>query len=383
MTAAPTRAVVVTGARGFLGRNLRAALARRSDVSVTAIDLDSPPGALEDGLARADLVFHLAGVNRPDREEDFAGNADSAAAVCAVLRRERRKPTLILSSSIQAERDNPYGRSKLAAEHVVRGYADESRAEVVVYRLKNLFGKWCQPNYNSVVATFCHSIARGLPVTMSDPANVVDLTYVDHVVDAFMTHVGAGEPGAPGFRFAAELPSTRRTLSELVELIESFRDQRTTLRLPDFSDRFVVALYATYLSHLESDAFAYDLQQRADARGVLAEFIKGGSFGQIFVSRTNPGFTRGNHYHDSKCEKFLVLEGQAVVRFRHLVTSELIEYPVSGEQFRVVDIPPGYTHSIENIGSGVLVTLFWANEILDMSRPDAHYRAVLTDNDTP
>jgi UDP-2-acetamido-2,6-beta-L-arabino-hexul-4-ose reductase len=374
--------VLVTGAHGFLGRNLCVGLERQTGVEVTAYDLDSPAGDLERALASVDVIFHLAGVNRPDRVEDFhAGNAGFTRDICTRLAALGRRPTLVLSSSIQAELDNPYGRSKRAAEEETARYRETTGAAVAIYRLKNLFGKWCRPNYNSVTATFCHNIARGLPIQISDPTNVVDLTHVDDVVAAFLREAKPVDGHAGGVRYADPLPSYRRTLGELEALIRSFRDQRTTLRLPDFSDPFVLALYGTYLSYLEPGDFAYDLEQRTDPRGALAEFVKQGAFGQVFVSRTKPGITRGNHYHDTKCEKFLVVEGDAIIRFRHLITGDLIEYSVSGEQFRVVDIPPGYTHSIENVGTRVLVTLFWSDQILDQERPDTHFRLVLPENE--
>ena len=374
--------VLVTGADGFVGRNLCVALGRREGVEVFRYDLTSEPAALGDALARADVVFHLAGVNRPERVEEFeTGNAGFTIDILKKLAALGRHPTIILASSIQAELDNPYGRSKRAAEDGLRQYCETTGATGVVYRLKNLFGKWCRPNYNSVTATFCHNIARGLPIEISNPANDVDLTYIDDCIGAFVEELTMAERDAGRWRIARALPSYKRTLGELAGLIQSFRDHRRTLRLPDFSDPFVLALYATYLSYLPDDEFAYALDLRTDPRGVLAEFLKGPAFGQVFVSRTKPGITRGNHYHDTKCEKFLVLEGEAIIRFRHLVTGAVVDYPVHGEDLRVVDIPPGYTHSIENVGAGVLVTLFWANEILDPGRPDAHHANVLPDNE--
>jgi UDP-2-acetamido-2,6-beta-L-arabino-hexul-4-ose reductase len=249
--------------------------------------------------------------------------------------------------------------------------------------LKNVFGKWCRPNYNSVTATFCHNIARGLPIQISDPSTVVDLTYVDDVVAAFEGELPGSTPGQDGFSFAVPVPSRATTLGELAGLIQSFREFRRNLQVPDFSDRFVRALYATYLSYLELDDFRHGLQIRADGRGRLAEFLKSPAFGQIFVSRTNPGITRGNHYHHTKTEKFLVLEGQAVIRFRHIVTGDTTEYSVEGRELQVVDIPPGYTHSIENVGPGELITLFWASEVFDPNRPDTNPLSVQPANETP
>ncbi len=368
--------ILVTGANGFVGKNLCVELARREGVRLWRYDLESAPGDLDEALASAEVIFHLAGVNRPRNADEFrAGNTGFTDEICRKLIDSGRKPKIVLSSSIQAELDNPYGLSKRGAEDAVREYCRTTCAAGVVYRLKNLFGKWCRPNYNSVTATFCHNIAHDQPIQISNPDNVVDLTYIDDVVTAFLSELDFAEsPG--GFRFADPLPSHKTTLGELAATIRSFRDQRTTLLLPNLSDPFVKALYATYLSYLEPDQFGYSLNIRTDDRGSLAEFVKSPTAGQIFVSRTKPGITRGNHFHHTKTEKFLVLEGEAVIRFRQIHGGEVIEHRVRGEQYRVLDIPPGYTHSIENVGTAELVTLFWANEIFDPTRPDTVFLKV-------
>jgi UDP-2-acetamido-2,6-beta-L-arabino-hexul-4-ose reductase len=370
--------VLVTGASGFVGRNLCAALAARDEVSLTAYDVDSAARLFEDGLREADVVYHLAGVNRPRDPAEFAAvNRGLTEEICQRLLRLGRRPTFVLSSSIQAELDNLYGQSKRAAEEAVRRFCQQTSARGVVHRFKNLFGKWCRPNYNSVTATFCHNIAHGLPIQISDPANEVDLTYIDDVVVALIGELAAREGAGGGFQFARPLPSHRTTLGELAALVQSFREYRTTLRVPDFSQAFVRDLYATYLSYLPAEDFAYALGVRADARGSLAEFLKSPGVGQIFVSRTRPGVTRGNHYHHTKTEKFLVVEGEAAIRLRRIGTDEVVEFRVRGEEYRVVDIPPGYTHSIENIGIADLVTLFWASEMFDVDRPDTVVQDVL------
>jgi UDP-2-acetamido-2,6-beta-L-arabino-hexul-4-ose reductase len=370
--------VLVTGACGFVGRNLCAALATRDDVSLVSYDVGSSAVLLEQGLREADVVYHLAGVNRPKNPDEFAAvNRDFTKEICDTLVRFGRRPALVLASSIQAELDNPYGQSKRAAEEVMRRFCQQTGARGVVHRFKNLFGKWCRPNYNSVTATFCHNIANGLPIQISDPASEVDLTYIDEVVAALTGELGSGKSGEGGFQFATLLPSYRTTLGELAALIESFREHRMTLRLPDFSREFVRALYATYLSYLPSGDFAYALGVRSDARGSLAEFLKSPALGQLFISRTRPGVTRGNHYHHTKTEKFLVVAGAAVIRLRSMSSSEVVELRVSGEEYRVVDIPPGYTHSIENVGSSDLVTLFWASEMFDVNHPDTSAQNVL------
>lgn len=379
--------VLVTGANGFVGKNLCVELGRREGVTLFRYDVDSRPADLDEALAQADVIFHLAGVNRPQNVAEYkTGNAGFTGEICQKLVALGRKPKLVLSSSIQAELDNPYGISKREAEEAVRSYSTQIGAPGVVYRLKNLFGKWCRPNYNSVIATFCHNIAHGLPIQISNPANVVDLTYIDDVVAAFVAEL---DDVRTGFRFADPLPSHKTTLGELAALVTSFREQRKTLLLPDFSQPFVKALYSTYLSYLETDNFAYCLDIKTDNRGSLAEFVKSPTAGQMFISRTKPGITRGNHFHHTKTEKFMVVQGEAVIRFRRVNAevsgqrsevsdqkSEVIEYRVRGEEYKVVDIPPGYTHSIENVGSGELVTLFWANEVFDVKRPDTVFLPV-------
>ena len=247
--------------------------------------------------------------------------------------------------------------------------AGKTGASVFVFRLPGVFGKWCRPNYNSVVATFCHNIARDLPIAISDPAREIELVYIDDVVRAFIDIMDGRLPASEGKYFIAE-PTYRISLGVLAKTIQSFRDSRVSLALPDMSDPLIRALYATYVSYLPADTFAYALNQRIDPRGELAELLKSHHIGQIFVSRTRPGITRGNHYHDTKVEKFLVLEGNAMIRFRHIMAGDVIEYPVSGCEFRVVDIPPGYTHSIENVGKTDLIVLFWADEVFNPDMPD-------------
>jgi UDP-2-acetamido-2,6-beta-L-arabino-hexul-4-ose reductase len=284
---------------------------------------------------------------------------------------------------MQAELDNPYGVSKRQAEAVVVRYAEVSGARCTIFRLQNVFGKWCRPNYNSVAATFCHNIAHDLPITISDPARELELVHVDDVVEAFMAEVRSQESGVrtpigreSGVSYREVAPGYGVTLGRLAELIRSFRASRQTLRVPDFSDAFTRKLYGVFLSYLAPDDFAYDLTRHTDPRGALAEFVKSEPFGQLFVSRTKPGIARGNHYHHTKTEKFLVVEGEAIIRFRHIRGEDVIEYRVRGEDFRVVDIPTGYTHSIENIGAGELVTLFWSSEIFDPAQPDTIYEEV-------
>ncbi|MBT8339281.1 MAG: NAD-dependent epimerase/dehydratase family protein, partial [Desulfatitalea sp.] len=338
-------------------------------------DVDDAPVAVERALSDAEVIFHLAGVNRPKDLSLFEqGNAFLLETLCNKLRELKRAPKIVLTSSIQADLDNPYGLSKRHAEEILKAFAGETGAECVAYRLKNLFGKWCRPNYNSVTATFCHNIANGLPIQISNSANVVDLTYIDDVVAAFVAEL---QDAAPGFRFADTLPSHRITLGELADKLHGYKMMRETLLIPDLQNDFERALFGTYLSYLAEDDFAYGLDTKSDQRGSLAEFIKSSAMGQIFVSHTKPGVTRGDHYHRTKAEKFLVVQGTAVIRFRHIESDQVIEYKVRGEEYKVLDIPPGYTHSIENVGNDDLVTLFWACEMFDPQKPDTYYEKVL------
>ncbi len=370
---ATLKTILVTGSGGFLGKNLIQALSTRDDIRVIEHEVDDSRDDLDKALRVADVVVHLAGVNRPESTDEYmTGNAEFTKSMCDMLRAANRSPKIIMSSSIQAELDNPYGVSKRLAEEELNNFAEDTGAEVVVFRFKNIFGKWSRPNYNSVVATFCHNIARDLPITVTDPNKRLELVYVDDVVSALLDEIDSKQT-IPGFRFAEEIEGFAVTLGDLADTIRAFRESRKTCMLPEFSDRFTACLYATYLSYLDDNDLGYDLEQKTDARGALAEFIKSPHIGQIFVSRTKPGITRGNHYHHTKVEKFFVVEGTGIVRLRHLRTGEMVEIKVSGEDFRVVDIPPGYTHSIENVGPTDMVVIFWASEVFDSNRPDTYY----------
>ncbi|NLH99490.1 MAG: SDR family oxidoreductase [Chthonomonadales bacterium] len=385
------KTVLVTGSSGFMGRNLTVALSRRDDLEVIGYDVDTG-GDLAELVGRADVIYHLAGINRPPDPSEYArGNAGLTAEVCDLAAARSVPPMIVLSSSIQAELDNPYGASKRAAEDAVRAYAERTGAVGVAFRLPNVFGKWSRPNYNSAVATFCHNIARDLPITVSDPDREMQLVYIDDVVAAFITLLddftpspltGEGKRGgdrAGGFRYGAVEPVFRLKLGEIVERIRALRRSCEDLMLPDLSDPLNRRLLATYNSFLPPERWGYDLQQRSDPRGVLAEFIKTHGAGQIFVSTTKPGIVRGNHYHDTKVEKFLVLSGEAEIRFRMIGRGggdDVIRIRVSGSDLRVVDIPPGYTHCIQNVGDTDMITLFWASEVFDPARPDTVFEDV-------
>lgn len=366
------KTVLVTGSEGFIGKNLTEALRRKNEVVIKTFDISDAHAVLEHHLEEADIIYHLAGVNRPERSEDYENvNLGLTSEIIGYLERLSRRPSIVFSSSIQAVLENPYGVSKKKAEEALCGYAQRNGAQVLIFRLPNVFGKWCRPNYNSVVATFCYNAARGLSLNVSDSSKEVELVHVDDVVAAFLRSFEVATIAGKAL-FASVEPAFRVTLGKLAGLIQEVATGRQTLRVPDLGDSFVGRLYGTFQSYLAPEDFAYDLQQRKDERGTLAELLKGQVFGQLFVSRTRPGITRGNHYHNIKAEKFVVVEGDALIRFRHIVSDEIVSYPVSGREFRVVDIPPGWTHNIQNVGTTELVVLFWASEVFDPERPDTY-----------
>ncbi len=367
--------ILVTGSAGFIGKNLLVALRRMHEMDIRTFDVDDDLEQLKVGLREVDAIYHLAGVNRPKSDEEFfKGNSDLTRSIVDYLITIGRKPMMVLTSSIQVERDNPYGKSKLKAEEAVLDYHRQSGAKVCIYRLTNVFGKWSRPNYNTVVATFCHNIARGLDIIISDPSKELELVYIDDLVKEFMNLLTENQEEIGPYRTVHR--TFRVRLGELAEKIKQIKAMRSSLLVPNLADDFMKCLHATYMSFLDKDDFAYPVEVKKDGRGMLFELIKSEKFGQIFVSTTRPGVTRGNHFHDSKVEKFCVIKGKAAIRFRHVLTNERVEYIVSDEMIRVVDIPPGYTHHIENLSNGEMIVLFWANSIFDPGNADTFYSEV-------
>lgn len=373
------KTLLITGAQGFIGKNLTARLAAEGRDTVLTFDLDTPHEKLAEYTARADFVFHLAGVNRPkDAAEFYTGNHGFTEELLALLEAADSRAPVLMTSSIQAELDNDYGKSKLAAEDAVFAHERKTGAPALVYRLPGVFGKWCRPSYNSVVATFCYNIARGLPITVSDPARVLELVYIDDVVDALLdARDGRGmrDCSIPGFCHLGR-GGYRVSLGRLADTIRGFCESRETLAVADMNDAFTRKLHATYLSYLPEDGFAYPLAMHGDARGSFTEFLRSPEGGQVSVNVAHPGIVKGNHWHDTKVEKFLVVHGEARVRLRRVGTQEIQEYRVCGAELRVVDIPAGYTHSIENTGADDLVTVMWASEPFDPAHPDTIYEPV-------
>lgn len=367
--------IFVTGSKGFIGSNLVLALTRIPNIKVFQYDVGFSESSWEEGINNADVIFHLAGVNRPEKEEEYEkGNVAFTRYLLKHIDHADKKPVIVFSSSVQAELDNPYGISKRRAEQLLAEWSESKNAAVLIYRLPNVFGKWCRPNYNSAVATFCYNIARRLDINIADPEKILRLVYIDDVVDEFIRKLEVEHK--PGCYYHEVKPTFEIKITDVVRLIEGFKESRKTLILPDFSDPFIKRLYATYISYLPESDFAYQVPVKSDNRGELAEIVKLLPFGQIFISRTRPGETRGNHYHDTKVEKIVVIEGEALLRFRHVLKNDVIEYRISGSEFKVIDIPPGYTHSIENAEDSDLIVLFWANEIFESDRPDTYHLEV-------
>jgi UDP-2-acetamido-2,6-beta-L-arabino-hexul-4-ose reductase len=358
-----------------VGKNLAVTLSLRTNIEVTRFDMDDDPAILPELIRDADFIFHLAGVNRPQNVEEFAiGNTGLTWTVISHLVEQGKKTPLLISSSTQAALDNPYGVSKREAEDAVFSYGSRSGAPVYVYRLPNVFGKWCRPNYNSAVATFCHNVAHDLPIQVNDPAVTMHLVYIDDVVSEFLATMDSSPRAAD--MYCSVQPVHTVALGEIADLIRSFRESRANFSIPDLSDPFTKKLYSTYLSYLPEDGFSYPLKMNVDERGSFSEFIKTADRGQVSVNITKPGITKGNHWHHTKNEKFLVVSGQGTVSFRKVGSSEIIRYDVSGERLEVVDIPTGYTHSITNSGADDLVTVMWCNELYNPEIPDTFFEAV-------
>lgn len=367
--------VLITGANGFVGKNLQLHLAERKDVEVVCFTRAHALAELPVLLEGVECVFHLAGVNRPQDPREFVtGNSDLTAALIQAVEAEMqargRAVKVLYTSSTQAARDNPYGSSKRAAESALEAFAARSAAPVHVFRLPNVFGKWCRPNYNSAVATFCHNIARGLPIQINDPAAPVTLAYVDDVCARFIQIMDGADAPCDAEGFATVMPQYTTTVGELAGLIQSFRTSRDTLITERVGTGLARALYSTYVSYLPPESFAYHVPMHGDARGVFVEMLKTPDCGQFSYFTAHPGVTRGGHYHHSKTEKFLVIKGQARFKFRHMQTGETHELLTSGNQAQIVETVPGWTHDITNIGSDEMVVMLWANEVFDRQRPD-------------
>lgn len=386
--------VLITGANGFVGKNLTQRLYTLRDhrdrtqptLQIEEIFLctrETAPGVFTEYCRKADFVVHLAGVNRPQNPEEFAvGNTDFTRTLLEQLRKSGNRCPVLLSSSIQASlagryAGSPYGQSKKAAEELLLAYGEETGAAGIIYRLPNLFGKWCRPNYNSVVATFCHHIARDLPITVSDPAVELELVYIDDLIDEILNAM-EGHPHRTDGAYCGVLVSHRVTLGEIVRLLQTFHDQPQTLLLPEIPEgSFEKKLYSTYLSYLPPEKIAFPLKMNVDERGSFTELLKTKNCGQISVNITKPGITKGQHWHNSKWEFFMVVAGHGLIQERQIGSDEKIEFEVSGDRIQAVHMLPGHTHNIINLSETEnLVTVMWANEQFDPDHPDTYFEEV-------
>ncbi len=397
--------ILITGAAGFVGKNLTAALEcirdgkdrTRPGLSIGELylyDIDSPASLLEEATEKADFVFNLAGVNRPKNQEEFMrGNFGFASTLLDALKKHRNTCPVMLASSIQATlvgryAGGEYGKSKKAGEELFFSYAAETGARVLVYRFPNLFGKWCRPNYNSAVATFCHNYAHDLPITVNDPGVELELLYIDDLVEEMLDALeGKAHPcefngvetvWKPDGRYCAAPVTHKVTLGEIVSLLDSFKAQPETLLMPRIpAGSFAKKLYSTYLSYLPAEKAAFSLKMNTDARGSFTELLKTAGCGQFSVNISKPGITKGQHWHHSKWEFFIVVAGKARIQQRKIGTDQVLNFEVSGEKIQAVHMLPGYTHNIINLSETEdLVTLMWANELFDPNKPDTFFEVV-------
>lgn len=367
--------ILVTGSEGFIGKNLISELKNRNYEHVMGYDKGMTLELLDEYCREADFIFHLAGVNRPKDDSEFMeGNFGFTSDLLSILKKHNNKCPIMISSSIQANRDNSYGKSKKAGEDLIFDYANDVGSKVLVYRLHNVFGKWCRPNYNSAIATFCNNIANDLEIEVNDSSVVMNLIYIDDLVDELIHALTGDEHMVEKF---CEVPVIHTIeLGKIVDLIYSFKNSRDERSVPNMSDDFTRKLYSTYLSYLPEDDFSYNLKMNKDERGSFTEFIRTPDRGQVSINVSKPGITKGNHWHHTKNEKFLVVSGKGVIRFRKIDSDKIIEYFVDGSKMEVIDIPTGYTHNIENIGDIDLVTVMWVNESFDPSNPDTYFLEV-------
>ena len=367
--------ILVTGSKGFIGRNLIEELKNRNYTDIYEFDIDTDISLLDQYCSDCDFVFHLAGVNRPKEEKDFmSGNFGFTSAILEELKKKKNTCPIMISSSTQSLLDNPYGKSKKAGEDLLFEYEKETGADVLVYRLPNVYGKWCRPNYNSAIATFCNNIANDLPITINNRETVMKLVYIDDVFNELINAMeGKGNKLGSYYKVPTE---DETTLGHIVDLLYSFKESRENKEIPDMSSHLTKSLYSTYLSYLPTDNFFYPLEMNIDNRGSFTEIIRTIDRGQFSVNISKPGITKGNHWHHTKNEKFLVVSGHCIIRFRRVGSNDIIEYDVNGNKLEVVDIPCGYTHNITNVGDEDSITFMWCNECFDPNNPDTYFLEV-------
>lgn len=363
--------VLITGAKGFLGKNLVSNLKLNKEIEIFEYDRENSLDDLEKYTSSCDFVFHLAGVNRPkDNKEYMEGNFGFTSTLLDYLKKNNNKCPIMISSSIQAELDNDYGKSKKAGEDLIFTYGKDNNVEVYVYRFPNLFGKWCRPNYNSAVATFCNNIANDLPITVNDEKTELTLAYVDDVCYELINCL-LGNPTIEN-DFCKVPVVYKKTLGEIVSLLQLFKDNKNSIMVPSTGDEFTKKLYATYISYAPLKSLVVDLEEHRDERGLFCELVRTKEAGQVSISTTNPNIFRGGHYHNTKMERFIVVKGKAKIKFEHVITHETFEFEVSGDKLQYVTIPVGYQHCIDNIGKDELIMVLWANELFDKNKPDTY-----------
>ena len=367
--------VLITGSNGFVGRNLVEFLKTKSEYDLYLFDRNNTQEELDEWCKNCEFVVHLAGVNRTTKASEFVdGNLGVIEQVVENLKKHNNSAPILYSSSIQAEKDNDYGKSKKLGEDFLFNYSKEFNVPVYIYRFTNLFGKWSIPNYNTVVATFCYNIARELPITINDRNAQITFCYIDDVVKEIYSAI-SGNPTKDG-QFCKVCETYTRSIGTVADLIYKFKESRNTLDVINTSELFEKKLYSTYLSFLPEQAFDYSVKMNVDTRGSFTELLKSNTSGQVSVNIVKPGITKGNHWHNTKNEKFIVVQGEAIIKFRKPFDDQIIEYRVSGKEIKIVDIPCGYTHNITNVGTDDMVFIIWVNEKFDKENPDTYYLEV-------
>lgn len=368
--------VLITGSNGFIAKNLIEHLKRDENIKLYLYSKDDSISLLEAYIKEVDFIYHLAGINRPKNNDEFyTGNSGLTKTIVDILIKENKNTPIVLSSSTQSLLDNDYGKSKLEAENCLLEYSKKTNAKVFIYKLPNVFGKWSKPNYNSVISTWCNNIANNIDIQINDENVELNLVYVDDVVKSFTNTLNSENDN----KYIEIETIYKKTLGEIKDLLLAFKENRTSLVIPCVASGFERALYATYLSYLKSNDFAYTLKGHQDDRGTFYEILKTLDSGQFSLSTTAPGITRGNHYHHTKNEKFLVVRGEALIEFRHIVTNEIISYEVSDKKMQIVEMIPGYTHNIKNTGNEEMILILWANETFDQNNPDTYFLEVRND----
>lgn len=364
--------VLVTGAKGFIGKNLVARLKYEDDVEITEFDADDDLNEMLSNIDKYDFIFHLAGINRPkDVSEFYKGNSDLTSSIINTLIEKKLNIPIVFTSSIQAALDNDYGKSKKQAEDALLKY-DNS----IIYRLHNVFGKWCRPNYNSVIATFCYNIANDIKITIDDENKELELVYVDDIVNEFIKIMKGGSPSQEEDRICYIVPRYKKTLGYIADLIKSFKVDMESINVPETGDDFIKKLFATFVSYIDISKMSAKSKMNIDDRGSFTELVHTVSCGQFSVSTSKPGIVRGNHYHHTKMERFIVVKGTAKISFRQIFSDEVYTYDVDETNIQIVTIPPGYTHKIENVGDTEMVLFLWCNEIFDKDKPDTYFMEV-------